>query len=126
MLPDEPEYVPPSPSAQVLDRVDQLASEAASAHQAFLAEAPRARSAVAAARGAGPGAESWSVAQVAITGLEASRSKAIIALADIDRLYLDAAVEGEELDRLGATRDRVAALVDEQNAVVEALLGEMR
>jgi len=123
--PPEP-YVPPPPPAATLDRLDQLAAEAASAHQAFLAEAPRARSAVAAARGAGPGADSWAVAQVAVSGLEASRGKAMIALADLDRLYVDAAVEGEALDRIGATRDRVAAQVDEQNATIEGMLGQLR
>jgi hypothetical protein len=119
-------YVPPPTPPAVIDRLDQLAGEATSAHQAFLAEAPRARSAVAAARGTAPGADSWSVAQVAVAGLESSRSKAMIVLADIDRLYVDAAVGGEELERIGATRDRVAMQVDEQNATIAGLLGELR
>ncbi len=119
-------YVPPPTPAAVIDRLDQLAGQATSAHQAFLAEAPRARSAVAAARGSGPGADSWAVAQVAVAGLESSRSKAMIALADLDRLYVDAAIGGEELDRIGAVRDRVATQVDEQNATIDRLLGELR
>jgi hypothetical protein len=123
--PPEP-YVPPPTPAAVVDRLEQLAGEAASAHQAFLAEAPRARSAVAAARGAQIGAESWSVAQVAVAGLESSRSKAMIALADLDRLYVDAAVGGEELTRISAVRDRVATQVGEQDATIEGLLGDLR
>jgi hypothetical protein len=115
-------YVPPAQPAAVLDRLDQLAAEAASAHQAFLAEAPQVRNAVAAARGTEPGADSWSRAQVALSGLEATRGRAMIALADLDRLYVDAAVEGTELTRIAATRDRVAAQVDEQNAAIEAML----
>jgi hypothetical protein len=127
MQPVAPEpYVPPATPAAVLNRLDQLAGEAASAHQAFLAEAPRARGAVAAARGAGPGADSWAQAQVAVAGLEASRGKAMVALADLDRLYVDAAVEGTELDRIGAVRDRVAVQVDEQNATIESLSGSLR
>ena len=127
MQPAEPEpYVPPAPPATVLGRLDQLTGEAASAHQAFLAETPKARSAVAAARGAGPGADSWAVAQVALAGLEAARGKAMIALADLDRLYVDAAVAGEELERIGAARDRVAAQVAEQNAAIEGMLGQLR
>ena len=118
--------VPPATPPTVLDRLDQLAGEAASAHQAFLAEAPQARSAVAAARGSGPGADSWARAQVAVAGLEGSRSKAMIALADLDRLYVDAAVDGEAIDRIGAVRDRVASQVDEQNAVIDGMLGELR
>lgn len=119
-------YVPPAPPAATLDRLDQLAADAASANQAFLAEAPRTRSAVAAARGAEPGAESWSVAQVAVAGLQASRSKAMIVLADLDRIYVDAAVEGLALERIAATRDRVAAQVEEQDATIGTMLGGLR
>jgi hypothetical protein len=127
LQPAEPEpYVPPATPAAVLDRLDQLAGEGASAHQAFLAEVPRARSAVAAARGAQPGSESWSVAQVAVAGLEASRSRAMIALADLDRIYVDATVGEEALDRISAARDRVETQVDEQNATIEGLLGDLR
>jgi len=127
MQPAEPAAdVAPAPPAAVLDRLDRLAAEAASAQSAFHTEAPRARAAVAAARGAGPGADSWALAQVAVAGLEASRSRAMIALADIDRIYVDAAVEGTELTRIAATRDRVAAQVDEQNAAIERMLGDLR
>lgn len=127
MQPAEPAaYVAPAPPAAVLDRLDQLAAEAASAHRAFQAEAPRARTAVTAARGAGPGADSWAVAQVAVAGLESTRSRAMIALADLDRIYVDAAVEGLEITRIAAARDRVAAQVDEQNAAIEQMLGDLR
>ena len=51
----------------------------------------------------------------------------MIALADLDRLYVDAAVEGDASStRIGATRDRVAAQVDEQNAAIDGMLGELR
>jgi hypothetical protein len=119
-------YLPPATPAATLDRLEQLAGEAASAHQAFVVEAPRARSVVAAARGAEPGADSWARAQVALAGLEASRGKAMIALADLDRLYVDAAVEGTELTRIAATRDRVSAQVDEQNAAIDAMQRDLR
>jgi hypothetical protein len=119
-------YIPPPTPAAVVGRLDQLAAEAASAHRAFIAEAPGVRSAVAAARGAAEGDESWSLAQVAVAGLEASRSRAMIALADLDRLYVDASLGGEELTRIAAARDTVAAQVDEQNATIETLLGGLR
>jgi hypothetical protein len=119
-------YVPPEQPAAVLGQLDQLAAQAAGAHQAFLAEAPRARSAVAAARGSGPGDDSWARAQVAVAGLEASRGTAMIALADLDRLYVDAALEGTALDRIAAARERVAAQVDEQNTAIAALLAGLR
>ena len=115
-------YVPPATPAAVLGRLDQLASEAASAHQAFLAEAPSVRNVVGAARGAEVGSDSWARASVAVAALETERSRAMIALADLDRLMVDAAVEGGELEQIVAVRDRVIAQVDEQNATIEGLL----
>lgn len=119
-------YVPPATPAAVLDRLDRLAADAAAAHRAFLAEAPGVRGLVAAARGSEPGSENWARAQVAVAGLEADRSKAMIALADLDRLYVDAAVEGTAIDRIAATRDRVQAQVEEQNGTIEGLVGALR
>lgn len=127
MQPAEPEpYVPPATPAAVLGRLEHLAAEADSANRAFVAETPRARSTIAAARGIGPGAESWAQAQVALAGLESTRGRAMVALADLDRLYVDAAVEGTELERIAATRDRVSTQVDEQNAVIESLASGLR
>ena len=119
-------YVPPPTPAAVVDRLDRLAADAASAHRAFLAEAPAARSAIAAAGGAEFGSDGWARASVALAGLEGARSKAMIALADLDRLMVDAAVEGGELERIVAVRDTVIAQVDEQNATIEALARNLR
>lgn len=123
--PPEP-YVPPPPPAAVLDRLDALAAEAARAHRAFLAEAPAARRAVAAAGNADVGSDGWARASVAVADLESARSQAMIALADLDRLMVDAATEGEALDRIAAVRDAVIAQVDEQNATIEGLLRSLR
>jgi len=119
-------YVPPPTPAAVLGRLEQLTADAASAHHAFLAEAPQVRSKVAAASGADAGSESWAQAQVALAGLEAARSKAMIALADLDRLYVDAALDAAALDRIGPARDRVAAQVAEQNGTIDTLLRSLR
>jgi hypothetical protein len=119
-------YVPPATPAAVVDRLDQLAAEAASAHQAFLAEAPAARSAIAAGSGAEIGSDDWARASVALAGLEGSRSRAMIALADLDRLMVDAAVEGTELERIVAVRTTVTAQVDEQNRTIEGLARSLR
>ncbi len=114
-------YVPPATPAAVVDRLAQLAADAASAHRAFLAEAPAARSVIAAAGGAEFGSDGWARASVALAGLEGTRSRAMIALADLDRLMVDAAVEGGELERIVAVRNTVTAQVDEQNATIEGL-----
>ena len=119
-------YVPPPTPAAVLGRLDELAAVARSAHQAFLAEVPAARSAVSAASGDAVGTEDWARAEVALAGLESKRSRAMIALADLDRLYVDAAVGGEALDRIGAVRDSVAAQVDQQNATIDGLGRSLR
>lgn len=112
---------PPQPSASTIQRVEQLAVEAAEAHRAFLAEAPAARGAIEAGRGGGEGSESWARAQVALSDLQATRNPSSIALADIDRIYADAATAGADLSQIADARDRVAAQVDEQDRTIAAL-----
>lgn len=119
-------YVPPATPAAVLGRLEQLTADAAGAHRTFLAEAPAVRSKVSAASGAAEGSDAWAEAQVALAGLQAARSKAMIALADLDRLYVDAAVEAAAIERIGAARDTVAAQVDEQNQTIDGLLRSLR
>lgn len=127
LKPAEPvRYVPPETPAAVVTRLDQLAADAASAHQAFVAEVPAARNVVSAARGADVGSDGWARASVAVAGLEGTRSRAMIALADLDRLMVDAAIQGGALERIVAVRDTVTAQVAEQNATIESLLGVMR
>jgi hypothetical protein len=126
LTPVAPAVIRPAAPAGVLNRVDQLEAEAASANQAFIAATPAARRSVNAARGQDVGNENWSVAQVAVAGLEAERAKAMTALADLDRLYVDAGVEGTEIDRIAAAREGVVALVEQQNAVLEELVGSLR
>lgn len=123
--PAAPAPPPPTPAA-VLAQLEQLTADATSAHRTFLAQVPDVRSAVAAAGGAAEGSEAWSVAQVTLAGLEAARSRAMIALADLDRLYVDAAVAGAALDRIGAARDAVAAQVEQQDATISGLSGNLR
>jgi len=125
LVPVQP-YVPPPTPPAVADRLTQLSAEVATAHRAFEAAAPAARSAVNAAHGSGPGADAWSVAQVAIAGLESSRSKAMIGLADLDRLYVDAATQGGELTRIAGARNAAIAQVDQENATINGLLSALQ
>jgi hypothetical protein len=119
-------YIPPPTPPAVSDRLVQLGNEVASAHHAFEEAAPAARSTVTAARGSGPGSEAWSVAQVAIAGLESTRSRAMIALADLDRLYVAAATDGGELTRIASVRDAAMAQVEQENATISGLLGTLQ
>ena len=115
----------PEPPSATLDRIDSLAGEARGAHRAFEQEAPAAHRAVDAARGHGAGTENWARAQVALAGLEASRSRAMIALADLDRLYVAAAIEGQAVTRMEAVIGEISTLIAAQNATLDALLGNL-
>lgn len=126
LVPPPAPYVPPPTPAPVLGRLEQLGADAANAHQAFLAEAPAARSAVAAASGAAEGSDAWARASVALAALESTRSRAMIALADLDRMMVDAALEGGELERIVAVRNAVTTQVDEQNRAIEGLAHSLR
>ncbi|MEL1250835.1 hypothetical protein [Aurantiacibacter gilvus] len=120
---------PPPPPAQppaTLERLDQLVADARASHTQFLAAAPAARTSAQAAGGAATGSDSWGRAQVAIADLEARRSNAMIALADLDRLYVNAASAAEDLTPIVAARDEIGALVDEQNSIIDSLLGELQ
>jgi len=113
----------PSPAAATLGQVGPLADQARNAHTAFLAAASTARAQVQSASGAAVGSERWSVAQVVLAKLGAERTQTMIALADVDRLFVDAATAGESTLAIEPVRDEIAALVAEQDAVLESLAG---
>lgn len=120
----EVEPAPPAspPPASTLASLDDLAATARAAHAKFLAAAPRARSLAAAANGAALGSERWSVAQVAIADLENKRSEAMIALADLDRIFVNAATSAQATESISAVRGEVDALVAEEDTVIQSLL----
>lgn len=124
-LPPPPPYVPPPQTQAVTDDLGRLAADVASAQRTFADATPAARNAVNAARGSGPDSETWAIAQVALAGLESARSRAMIALADLDRLYVAAATEGTELSRIAAARDAAVGTVEEQNSTISALLAAL-
>ncbi len=115
-------YEPVPADAANLALGDQLVARANSAHLAFLDTAPAARSVVNAAQGASRDSENWVRAQVAIADLEASRAQVMIALADLDRLTIDAAVEGAQFASLAQKRDEIASLASNQTQTINTLL----
>jgi len=124
--PVEPErYVPPPPGQPVLDELGRLRTDAAQAHQRFLVAAQRARGKLTSARGAQQGSEAWSVAQVLLADVESSRSDAMVALADLDRIYVTAQTDGDELTQIEAARDEVSGLVAEEDRVIDSLHAEL-
>ncbi|QGN54394.1 hypothetical protein [Novosphingobium sp. Gsoil 351] len=109
-----------------------MRAEAQAAHARFGERRGNAAALSAVAQGAAVGSEAWSVAQVALASLEAARSEAMIALADLDSLYVDAKNEAVmtggsgDVDAIGETRDQVIALIGEEDATLASLRGRLR
>ncbi len=123
--PSSPAFIPTATAPATIAELGELAEMAREAHASFLAQAGEARRPVANAAGAARGSLEWSAAQVAIARLESTRSNALVALADIDRLYVAAALEGGELERLAAARDEVAALVEQEERLLTEMLATL-
>ncbi len=120
--PDEAEPAPlppPPPSADLVARLASLQRDAESLNAEFNRAAPAAQR-LAAASGA-TGSDSWAVAQVALADLDSLRSRAAIALAELDLLWVDATVEGGPQDTIGPVRERVESLIAAQDAVLSRL-----
>lgn len=119
----------PAP-AQLAARLDTLVADARAAHERFRTRQARAEQLVAAASGAAVASESWAVATVALADLESARSDAMVALADLDALLAADRVEhaitgGGSAPDIAAARDKVIALVGEEDAVLANLRGRM-
>lgn len=116
----------PPASADLQARVDRLVGQARSGHADFAARREAAGRSVAAAGGAARASDGWVTAQVALASLEAARSGAVTALADIDRLYADERIAvphavSPSASLLGAARGQVKAWIDEENDVIASL-----
>ncbi|MCY1671126.1 hypothetical protein OVA07_08885 [Novosphingobium sp. SL115] len=108
-------------------RLSALRNTANDAHARFLARQDAATRAANAARGAAPGSENWSVASIAVAGLESARAQAAMPLADLDRLESEAsnrAALGDEadLEAINAARIEVESLVEAETKVIDSLL----
>ncbi len=123
--PTAPPFVPAPATPATLESLGELTATASMAHQAFLAEANAVTPVVSRASGSAVGSDAWAQAQVAIAGLESRRSVAMIALADIDRLYVDAVTNGSEAGQIADSRAIVSNQIGEQDAQIAALLGRL-
>lgn len=123
--PPAPAQPPAPPSPELSARLAQLVAEAEEAHRSFVAQRDEAARRVAAARGAAVASENWSIAAIALAELEAARSRAMIALADLDALYAAERIVGGPAATIGAARDRVIALVGQEDAVLADLRGRL-
>ncbi|MDP3675895.1 MAG: hypothetical protein Q8R44_12505 [Novosphingobium sp.] len=127
-----PAPAPPRATAATGSRIAQLRAQALVAHTRFGERRASAANLSAAAQGAAVASEAWSVAQVALASLEAARSEAMIALADLDSLFVDAkndavATGGSgDVDAIGAARNEVIGWIGEEDATLAALRGRLR
>ena len=114
-----PVVAPPAPSAELTARLAQLQDQAQAAHREFVSAVPAAERL---ANGAGAvGSDSWASAQVALADLDSSRSKAAVALSELDILFIDATIDATRREAIGAARDSVVALVGQEDAVLARL-----
>lgn len=110
-------------------RLEALLDSARKANARFEADRPSAERAV--ARAGSVTSDSWAAAQIAVSGLETSRSTAMTALADLDRLYADsrdaAPLEiSPQTEAIAEARGQVANWVSAQDAVLVALAAKLR
>lgn len=116
--------LPPLDSAAV-NRLDLLLAQVRSADARFHAKEGRARTLVAAAGRAPMGSEAWSVATVAIAELEAARAQAMVAMSELDSLYVSARTEGRDVTQIDATRNQALAIITQQDLVLDSLKGRL-
>ena len=127
-----PAPAPPPATAATRSRIAQLRAQAQAAHARFGERRASAATLSAAAQGSAVGSEAWSVAQVALASLETARSEAMIALADLDSLYVDAKnaavmTDGSgDVDAIGAVRENVIVMIGEEDATLASLRGRLR
>lgn len=107
--------------AEILTRADKAEGEFAIARSA-------AQQAAASARGVAAGDEAWAVAQTRISALDAPRRELSQLLGDLETLYvarLDKETGGEAAPggsaQIDQTRKHVLALIESQDAVIDAL-----
>ncbi|MFM9935079.1 MAG: hypothetical protein ACKVOL_02645 [Novosphingobium sp.] len=114
--------------ADLAVRITVLRETALAAHARFTEQQGTASRLAEAAKGAAPGTEAWSRAAIALAGLESARSQGMIALADLDRLFIAAtemAATGPDADLQTVTpaHRAVEALLGEEDRAIAALSG---
>jgi hypothetical protein len=117
-----PEPAPPAPSAGALGQAAKLRADAADANRRFEAAAQAAQAPVNAARGAAPGSEQWSVAQVALADAEARHNETVAALASLDSIQVAAQTEGSALGDIETAVAEVSALADAESRRLDTLM----
>lgn len=119
-----PEAVTTQLPAEMAASLAALESRHSRADAEFRSQLGRARQLAQAAAGAASGTESWAVAQVELSRLDAARADSLAALSEVDTLIAaqrDAGADPGLLQLLGASQARIAGDVDSQRAEIERL-----
>ncbi|NVE94509.1 hypothetical protein [Altererythrobacter lutimaris] len=109
--------------ANQAEQLQSLVAQAATAHAAFMTAVPGTRAAIARIGAKEPGDKSWTDAQIALAELDSQRSRAAIALGDLDLLYANASVDFVEREAIAEARANVLASVHQEDAILIELRG---
>lgn len=128
--PAEPAPAPPppppiQPDEALSSRLQKLEAQARDAHGSFMSAVGGARKAVAGAQGATPGSDRWVTAEMALSNLESTRARAMVALADLDGLQISATLEDGAIEAITATHTAVADLLAQEDKVIDDLVGRL-
>ena len=96
------------------------------AYAAYRGKLERVRATALRARGASVGSDAWAAASVALAELETERSRTMVALADLDRLYVAAATEGSATDELANAQNVVNEMVEFETAQINEIHATLR
>ncbi|MBX9728438.1 MAG: hypothetical protein K2X31_05985 [Sphingopyxis sp.] len=115
---------PPPASATLIEAVRALGADANRGDAEFRAALSANAGSIAAARGAATGSEAWAQGETALSRVIAARGATNFALAELDRLAITRAEQGDVagLALVEAEQARVAALVRAQDDRIAAAL----
>lgn len=102
-------------------RLAALVDQGAAAHAGFVAARPGAARLAQAASGSAIGSDAWASAQVALADLDSYRSEAAVALGELDVLFVAASVAAEDTATIASARDRVTAMIGDEDEALEQL-----
>jgi len=116
-----------APAASAPDqRLPAWLADARAADARFAAARPAAEKALAAAQGAAPGSEAWSIANLALTDLERARGDVAVAQAAVESAYTEdrlahATDPATSPTPIAAIRDAITAITESQDKVLAKL-----
>lgn len=111
----------PVPSVQTIASVEAALDLAQSMHSRFIATRPQVAALTASARGRGQESDARAKALIALAELTSLHSETALALADLDRMEVDAATQFAALDDIRSAQARIQALVMDQDLILDTL-----